>query len=140
MPNELIHDPQFEQLVAGMCRRPSMYVYPVSFGTVCAFLDGFDMARSGAPLLGFQPWLVMWANGGDNLDWPALVERQLIGDFEGNRAPDDEQRITALGSLLGEFLAYRRTNGLTKLFRDYSTWLLRRSWYTGPLREQRTAR
>ena len=140
MPNELIDDPHFEQLVASLCRRPDMYVYPATFGTVCALLAGFDMARSGGPLLGFQPWLVMRRNGGNNLGWARLVELELPGNAEGDGRTADERRIEALGCLIGEFLAYRRANGLTKLFRDYSTWLLRRSWYTGPLREHRTER
>src|SRR5262245_54352218 len=105
MPNELIHDPQFEQLVSGICCRPSMYVYPVNFGTVCALLAGFDLARSGAPLLGLQPWLVMRANGGNNLDWPALVERQLKVNSGGDGESADDQRIESLGRLIGEFFA-----------------------------------
>jgi len=138
MPNELIPDNDFEQLVLGVCRRPDMYVNPANFGTVCALLDGFDMARSGGPLLGFQPWLVMRRNGGKNLRWPGLIKLALPEEAVGGGELAEERRIEALGRLLGEFLAYRRANGLTKLFRDYSTWLLRRSWYTGPLREPKT--
>jgi hypothetical protein len=137
MPNELIDDRDFAQLVTGICRHPDMYVVPANFGTVCSLLTGFDMARSGGPLLGLQPWLVMRRNDGNNLGWPGLVKLLLPEKPEGGGEWTEELRIEALGRLLGEFLAYRRTNGLTKLFRDYSTWLLRRSWYTGPLRQHK---
>jgi hypothetical protein len=140
MRNELVNDDDFEQLVANVCRRPALYLYPVNFGTVRTFFAGFDMARSGGPLLGFQPWLVMRGNGGNNCGWERLVEDLLPAGAEGDGSSTDDRLIEALGRLIGEFLTYRRTNGLTKLFRDYSTWLLRRSWYTGPLRERRSGR
>ncbi|MDR3619274.1 MAG: hypothetical protein P4L85_07985 [Paludisphaera borealis] len=60
-PSERIHDPQFEQLVDDLCQRPGMFVFPPSFGAVCAYLDGFDVARNHGPLIGLQQWLVVRA-------------------------------------------------------------------------------
>ena len=48
-PSEKVHDPQFEQLVGSLCTHPGMYVSPATFGSVCAYLDGFDAARSSGP-------------------------------------------------------------------------------------------
>ena len=133
-PSEVVHDPQFEQLVGNLCLRAGMYVNPVSFAAVCAYLDGFDAARSGGPLVGLQQSLVVRANTGNNLRWPGLARQQLATDRADAELPDEERSIQALGRLLAEFFEYRRTNGLTKVFHEYARWLRRRSWYTGPLR------
>jgi hypothetical protein len=136
--SEQIPDSDFEAMVSLLCRNPDMVVGRASFDTVCAYLLGFDSARSNGPLLGFQPWLVMRVNGWNNMAWPGLVERiipPVQPDPDTLRA--EHRRIEALGNVLREFLTYRRENGLTKLFSDYATWLRRRSWYTGPLRDER---
>jgi hypothetical protein len=49
-PSEVIRDVAFDELFRGVCARPSMYVQPATFATVCAFIDGFDTARNGGPL------------------------------------------------------------------------------------------
>ncbi len=129
-PSERIHDPQFEQLVANLCHRPGMFVVPTSFGAVCAYLAGFDAARSHGPLMGLHQWLVVRLNDGNNVHWPGLARQLLPGGMESA----EEQAIRELGVLLSEFFEYRKTQGITKIFHDYARWLLRRSWYTGPLR------
>jgi hypothetical protein len=133
-PSELVHDPQFEQLVGAICLRPGMYITPPTFGGVCAYLDGFNAARSGGPLIGLQQWLVVRANTGNNLHWSGLARQQLADDAADAELPDEDRTIRALGRLLAEFFEYRRANGVTKVFQEYARWLLRRSWYTGPLR------
>ncbi|MDB5311142.1 MAG: hypothetical protein JWO38_5344 [Gemmataceae bacterium] len=135
-PSELVNDPQFDELVGRLCSHPQMYVNPVSFGAVCAYLDGFNAARNGGPLIGFQPWLVVRAKDGNNLHWQGLARRLLPTVADDVALPVEERAIRALGRLIAEYLEYRRTNGLTKVFNDYSRWLLRRSWYTGPLRRK----
>jgi hypothetical protein len=117
--------------------RPGMYATPAIYGAVCAYLDGFNAARSGGPFLGLQQWLVVRANGGNNLVWSALARQQLPAHPEDEKLPDEERAIRALGRLLEEFFEYRRSNGLSKVFHEYARWLLRRSWYTGPLRQTR---
>jgi hypothetical protein len=137
-PSEVEHDPHFEQLVERLCLRPGMYVNPTSFGSVCTYLDGLNAARSGGPLMGLQQWLVVRSKGGNNLHWSGLALRELAGDTANAELRDEERSIRALGRLLAEFFAYRQANGLTKIFHEYARWLLRQSWYTGPLR-RRTA-
>ena len=133
-PSEQVHDSQFEELVTAICRQPAMFVAPATFGGVCAYLCGFDAARSGGPLMGLHQWLVVRANEGNNLAWPGLAHRMLPVDVIAADLTEDEREIRALGRLLAAFFEFRRTNGITKVFHDYARWLLRRSWYTGPLR------
>src|SRR4051812_25528999 len=132
--SEQVCDPEFERLVESLCVRPQIYATPATYGTVCAYLCGFDAARSGGPLMGLQQWLVVRANTGNNLHWSGLARQQLATDPGDAELPDEERAIRALGRLLAEFFEYRRGSGLTKVFHDYARWLLRRSWYTGPLR------
>ena len=132
-PTEQVADLQFEQLVELLCQRPGMFVSPVTFGAVCAYLNGFDAARSHGPLIGLHPWLVVRANDGNNWTWTGLARSLLPGGLE---CPE-EQAIRELGSLLAEFFEYRRSQGITKVFQEYARWLLRRPWYTGPLRRAR---
>jgi hypothetical protein len=133
-PSEQVHDRDFEQLVADICARPGMYVAPVTFGSVCAYLSGFDAARSGGPMAGLHPWLVSRWGDGNNLNWTGLARRQLPTGSDEAGLADEELAIHGLGLLLGEFFEFRRANGLTKLFHDYAQWLLAQEWYTGPLR------
>ncbi len=135
-PSEHAHDSQFEQLVGHLCLCPGMYVNPATFGTVCAYLDGFDASRSGGPLIGLREWLVVRANMGNNLHWSRLAQQQLKADAVDVELSEDERSIRALARLLAEFFEYRRANGITKVFHEYAKWLLRRSWYTGPLRRE----
>lgn len=130
--NEQVHDPEIECLVESLCAQPSMYTIPATYGAVCAYLCGFDAARSGGPLVGLHQWLVVQHGDGNNLHWSELARRQLSAvDAELH---DEERAIRSLGRLLAEFFAYRRANGITKVFHEYARWLLKQSWYTGPLR------
>ena len=135
-PNDLVYASDFAQLVGDICLRPGMMVSPVTFDTVCAYFEGFNAARSGGPLMGLEQWLIVRANEGNNRVWSALAREQLSIDPADAGLPDEEQAIRALGRLLAEFFEYRRSNGITKVFHEYAKWLLRRSWYTGPLRRQ----
>ena len=113
-----------------------MIVNPPTYGTVCAFLCGFDRARSGGALIGLQQWLVVRTNDGNNRHWQGLAEQQLVADDTDADQSDEIQAIRALGRLLAEFFEFRRKNGITKIFHEYGKWLLRRSWYDGPLRRE----
>ena len=107
-----------------------LFVSRESLASVCAFLDGFDLGRHRAPLLGFREWLVVRQGGGDNMGWIGLVHQFLT-------ASDSEQcRIVALCTLIEDFLNYRREQGLTKVYYEYGKWLMRQSWYEGPLRRR----
>ncbi len=127
-----------EQVVENICARPGMYVFPPTFHTVCAYLDGFNAARDGGPLMGLNPWMVTRRRDGNNLHWIGLAEL-LIGTTSGeeHRINKEEHRINKLGQLLAEFFEYRRANGLEKIWHEYAKWLLSKSWYSGPLRKPR---
>lgn len=129
-------DVLFEEMVGYLCSRPATYVHPVTLGAVCAYLDGFNTARSGGPLIGLQQWLVVRANTGDNLHWTGLVRLKLAASQDDVESRDEERYIRDLGRLLAEFFDYRRANGISKVFHEYARWLLRRSWYKGPLRRK----
>jgi hypothetical protein len=132
---EQVYAPEFEELRANLCLRPQMYVHPVSYGAVCAYLDGFDASRSGGLLMGLHPWLVLRADDGNSLHWSGLALRLLPSEPDDDGQSQEKLTVMALGRLLGEFFAYRQSQGLTKIFSDYAGWLLRQSWYTGPLRQ-----
>src|SRR3954447_18890217 len=72
-PSDGRHVTEFEDMVRHVSTRPGKWVTPATFATVCAFLDGFDRGRDGAPLLGFKEWLVVQSNGGNNLTWIGLA-------------------------------------------------------------------
>ncbi len=107
-----------EEFALSVCARPEMYVYKPTFLGVCAYLQGFDRGV----LAGFREWLVLRANGGDNLCWEPLVERELSVEIQGG----DDRAIAALGPLLQEFFEHRRSVGQAKVFEDHADWLRRR--------------
>ncbi len=136
-PTELVSDALFEALVLSLCKRPGMFVQQPYFESVSAYLQGYDAANFGGPLIGFHQWLVLKSNGGDNVGWHGNV-RHLIG---ASHSPLSEEVAAArLGEVILQFIVYRRENGLTKIFYDYGKWLLRKSWYSGPLRSSPTSR
>jgi hypothetical protein len=76
-PAERLRDAEFEEVVRRLCARPGMYVVPPTFGSVCAYLSGFNAARGEGPLVGFREWLIVRSNGGNNLTWDGLALRAL---------------------------------------------------------------
>lgn len=136
-PAERMRDPAFEEMIRSLCARPGMWVIPPSFATACAYIDGFNSARGGAPLLGFREWLVLKLDDGNNLHWIGLAE-WLIPAAGPTDAGAEERRILALGGLIADYLRERDTGGITKVYFDYGRWLLRQRWYDGPLREKRS--
>ena len=136
-PTELVPDAAFEALVRSICRRPGMYVQEPYFESVSAYLQGYDAANFGGPLLGFHQLLVLEGGGADNIGWPGNV-RRLIGASHGPLS--DEVAVAKLGEVILDFIAYRRANGLTKIFYDYGKCLLRKSSYSGPLRSSPASR
>jgi len=127
----------FETLCSSICKRPGMYVGSANFDSVCAYLDGYDHAQSGASLRGFREWLVVRRDGGNNLVWWGLVLGELDEDRMSRKGKyskeEHEALIEGLGQLLAEFFAHRREVGLEGILYRYSQWLLSQSWYE-PLR------
>lgn len=125
------------ELIRNLCKRPGMYVIPPGYATVCAYLQGFDDARNGGPLAGLREWLVVRANGFNNMHWPGIIEATLLpGEAGGSSltAEQDAACLDGLGLILDEFLQFRREQGLTVIHYRYARWLLGKRWYRGPLR------
>ncbi len=132
--SEVIHDPQFDQLVEHVTRRPAMYVNPPTLAGVMAYIAGYDHGRGGSPLLGLREWLVVRARGWNNFHWTGLVCREIAGTANvSSGQQNDPELLIALGHILQEYLAYRAANGLSKVFWDYAEWLRGQDWYSGPL-------
>ena len=132
----------FTALVDELAKRPAMYVGSSSLYAVCAFVNGFDLARDGAPLEGFREWMVLRLNRESSLVWPAMTRLITMPDdsFRELSKEEDEECARAAMRLLSEFLAYREEVGLIKIHYDYARWLLRRRWYCGPLRSKEAGR
>jgi hypothetical protein len=131
--SELVSDAELERLIDALCKRPGMFVAEPSLSSVCAYIQGFDDSRWGGALVGFHQWLVVKHKGGNNVHWSGLVQSSL-----DVRTPENEA-IAAFGELLMDFIKYRRSHGLTKIFHEYAKWLLRQGWYRGPLRSGPTS-
>jgi hypothetical protein len=131
---------ELPELVRQLCQRPGMWVLPPHFSSVCAYIRGYDHARDGGPLTGFREWLVVRANRGDNLIWEGLVMLLLMPHVHVDdrlTAEQDARCLKGLEDLWGEFFGFRQKHGITKIQYDYAQWLLRKSWYTGSLRNKR---
>jgi hypothetical protein len=130
----------FETLAANVCKRPGMYVGCDSYAAVCAYLNGFDVARDRGPLMGFHPWMVLRQGSGDNVTWAGLVLHEALGrpmpgrDIAELSPGQNKTCIKRLGELLGAFFEERRRRSVTGILHDYAKWLLRKKWYRGPLR------
>lgn len=140
--SELIDDKDFQALVEGLCKRPGMYVRSGNvsafgrFEAVIAYLDGYNEGAGRAPLMGFQEWQVVRSNGGNNVHWPAV-------EWPPDNSASEAEHLSAvakLGDLLREFFEIRCSIGLAGIFHEYSKWLLRKSWYDGPLRKSASRR
>ena len=132
---DLVADRDFGELVDSMCTRPGMYVTPPTFDTVAAYIDGFDAALRGGILVGLHQWLVKKRDTGNNVAWPGIASTLIGADPNAPGTDVEHRRIRALGNLLLEFIEYRRSNGLTKIFCEYRDWLSSQSWYDGPLQD-----
>ena len=99
-----------------------MFVPSVNFDSLSGFLQGYDTATQGELLNGFREWLVVRANGGNNLAWCGLVE--LIGRSNG------KDNLTNLLELLPEFWRDRDTSdGLNHILNTHSVWLKSQPWF-----------
>jgi hypothetical protein len=132
--SDLIHDPQFDELLDMIGKSPHMFVQPPTLGGIIAYIDGFNRGRGGSPLLGFREWLVLRVRSWNNLLWPGLACIEICGDrLAATKRGDEPALMEALVKLVQEFIAYRKENGLSKVFWDFAEWLRRQEWYSGPL-------
>jgi hypothetical protein len=110
-------------------KSPGMYVSPLSFDAVVAFVQGFDTAVRGGLLVGFREWLIISLDEGSNLAWPVLVSTFLAR--AQSSAADDEQRIEGLFAAIEKFLLLcDAPEGKRRIYVSYEAWLRRQDGYT----------
>lgn len=111
------------EIVRGLCLKTGMYVYPPTFWSVCAFIQGFDCAREGVPLNGFREWLIPRLGTGTNIGWPGLVEMAL--NLRGDQLSLGAQKeaLGRLGELFEEFFTDREQYGIENILCIYNEWL-----------------
>jgi len=114
-------------VIKSLRARPGMYLAVETIDCVIAFLDGYDAACEHGFLVGFREWLVVRADGGNNLAWSGLVRHILDDDPELNAT----QQVAGLFELLDAFMAVRcERDGLRRIYAAYEAWLRMQSWYT----------
>lgn len=110
-----------------------MYLAEETFGAFAAYIDGFDVARGGAPLCGFREWLIVKAGDGSNLSWHRLVLNRSLHNSGQPEAMKAEDAIRRTAALVLEFVAYREEWGLRTVFGEYDQWLRKQEWYSEEL-------
>ncbi|WP_437937207.1 hypothetical protein [Sorangium sp. So ce341] len=113
-----------------------MYLSDVSYSTIVAFVEGYDLALYGGFLVGFREWLIVKLDDGNNLSWSALVLNLMghAGDrssTEGKSAEGQSAAIEFLFDTLEKFIDEREApSGLRRIYRSYENWLTRQDWYS----------
>ena len=120
---------EYLELFGQVRRRPGMYVGSESFDSVSAWVDGFDMGRSGGVLVGFKEWLTVRADGGNNLAWTALVRLLAGGDPDTWTSLENRKAVDLMFALIEAFARERAKRGLRAVLHDYQRWLWKQSWY-----------
>jgi hypothetical protein len=88
-----------------------MYLPDGRYSTAVAFIEGFNLALSGEPLRGFQPWLANRIRGGNStMHWAYIIASTHIPEvLEGrlrlDQIPSDQDKclIDILLQLIDEF-------------------------------------
>jgi hypothetical protein len=124
-----------ESLVEHLCVRTSMWVSPANYDSVTAYLSGFDAALEGGFLQGFREWLIVRANGCNNLGWPTIGVYVVFSDRDDPVATlhasesSDEFARKELFRLYTEYCSDLREHGLRGIYHKYEQWLHKQSWY-----------
>jgi hypothetical protein len=127
----------FPQALERVRKSPGMYISPVEFDVMAAFLQGFHVATNGGLLQGFREWLVIKLDHGNNLAWSQLV---LHLAFPETPSPEhclvqnggQQRAIDVLFRLVEEFWQAKESpRGLRGVYVEYQHWLERQDWY-GP--------
>jgi hypothetical protein len=118
-----------------ICTRTGMFVNPPTYDMVTAYISGYDHAMNGGYLQGFREWLIVRADGGNNLVWPAIVPYIVfpnaddpIAELHASEA-NEAHAIEMLESLFNEYRSAIQENGLRGIFHAYEKWLVAQSWY-----------
>lgn len=118
-------------------QRPKLFMSAVTFDAAVAFLNGYDVAQSGALMCGFREWLVVKVGCGNNLVWYALVLELAFPGAEDPRKQLTENNdhaavIELMFDLLEQYRAEAESyQGLRRIHLRYENWLRQQEWY-GP--------
>ncbi|XXX76289.1 hypothetical protein WMF30_52425 [Sorangium sp. So ce134] len=113
-----------------------MYLSNVSYDTIVAFVEGYDLALCRGFLVGFREWLVVKLEDGNNLSWSVLVLNLMgrVGERSSTEVKSAEGPGVAIEFLfdtLEQFLDEREApSGLRRIYRSYENWLTRQDWYS----------
>tara|TARA_R110002072_G_scaffold13481_1_gene56809 strand:+ start:289503 stop:289922 length:420 start_codon:yes stop_codon:yes gene_type:complete len=124
-----------ESLVEHLCTRTSMWVLPPTYDSVAAYLSGFDAALEGGFLQGFREWLIVRADGCNNLGWSSIVAYVIFPDhddpitFLRSSDANDEFARKELHRLYTDYRADLAKTGLRGIYYEYEKWLHKQSWY-----------
>ncbi len=120
----------------GVRKSPSMYLFPVEFDVIIAYVLGIDAATHFSFLLGFQEWLVLKWGQGPDLAWPEIILKLAFAGVPNARSQLEEanNHAKAIDCFFSNFQAFweeRSTrNGMLAIFLRYHAWLKRQEWYT----------
>ena len=126
---------RFPDGLARASSRLGMHLQRVDYPTASALVEGYNLAVNGGLLFGFREWLIVKANGGNNLAWSQLVLEVAFPEVALRRAAlqtqeGNDKAVNAMFNLLDDFLAFRsRPEGAREVFLTYERWLRRQAWY-----------
>ena len=116
-------------------RRLELYVAPIEFHVIAAYLRGYDHCSSGGVLVGFREWLVVKLGFGNNFVWTELALRLIFPETDRPRESlarpnGQEVAVKMLVELVEEFWRDREApDGLRLIYLKYQKWLEHQSWY-----------
>lgn len=110
-----------------VCTEPGMYLQSKRYEAVCAYINGYNTALQGAPLLGFREWLLTRSSEWTNLPWWSLVRRSNTPGADLSQPLSDDESDALVVSLLRTlegFWSARQRRGIDVIFYEYCEWLL----------------
>jgi hypothetical protein len=112
-----------------------MIVNPPTYAMVAAYISGYDNAMKGGFLQGFREWLIVRADGCNNLVWSDIVPYIVfphaddpIAELHASEV-NEARAIQMLESLFNEYRSAIQENGVRGVFHAYEKWLAKQSWY-----------
>lgn len=116
-------------LFISVCEKPGICVQSNRYETVCAFIDGYDRALQGAPLIGFRQWLLSESNEWNNLPWDYIVRTLRYPDRNPTGLLSEAESSLLLSDLVSHLMNYQelRNKGLELVYQKHINWLISRS-------------
>src|SRR5689334_264905 len=105
-----------------------MYLQNKGYHAICAYIDGYNDALHGGPLVGLHEWLFTGHGEWLTLPWWAMVHRRAYPQAEDLlrvlTAEEDEILRMELIRTLDEFYRKYEKDSLQQIIFDYAQWLL----------------